>query len=155
MRAYAAEHGWTTPGRQAAEFEKYHQHALQTGRLLKDWVAGWRSWVLKGTEFSNPHSRTAPVAVSAASSAPIDWNPRVAKFKSNGLWPLPWGPQPGSAGCKAPPDVLTRHGYGPSSGRGFAQKPITSANRLSVVSQRSPELIDREPVDAPTCRFGA
>jgi hypothetical protein len=155
MRAFAAERGWHQP-RQDREFEKYHQHALQTGRLLKDWVAGWHSWVLKGTEFDNAHSRIAPVPVSTASSAPIDWSSRVAKFKSNGLWPPPWGPQPGSAGCKAPPDVLARHGYGPSSGRGFAQnEPITSANRLSVVSQRSPELIDREPMDAPTCRFGA
>jgi hypothetical protein len=113
MRAYANERGWTTPTRQNAEFEKYHQHALQTGRLLKDWVAGWRSWVLKGTEFDRP--RIAALTVSAVEPPPVDWNSRVAKFKTNGLWPLPWGPQPGCAGCRAPPDDLARNGY-PQSG---------------------------------------
>jgi hypothetical protein len=111
MRTFAAERRWHAP-RQDREFEKYNQHALQTGRLLKDWVAGWRSWVLKGAEFDGRSTRVAAVPVSAAGAAPIDWNPRVAKFKTNGLWPPPWGPQPGSAGCKAPPDVIARHGFG-------------------------------------------
>jgi hypothetical protein len=146
MRAFAAEHGWTVPTRQNAEFEKYHQHALQTGRLLKDWVAGWRSWVLKGAEFDGRNTRIAPAPVSTAGAAPIDWSSRVAKFKTNGLWPLPWGPQPGSAGCKAPPDVLIRHGYG--TGNGFAfdaqNAPLVGGTSPSVVPERLREMIDRE-----------
>jgi hypothetical protein len=94
MRAFAAQHGWHAP-RQDREFEKFRQHALQTGRLLKDWVAGWRSWVLKGTEFDGAKTRIAEVPVSTVNSAPVDWNSRVTKFKTGGLWPLPWGPQPG------------------------------------------------------------
>jgi hypothetical protein len=112
MRAFAAEHGWTTPTRQNAEFEKYHQHALQTGRTLKDWVAGWRSWVLKGTEYDRCRPNAAPAPTLALAAPSIDWEPRVAKFKLTGLWPLPWGPRPDCAGCSAPADALARHGYG-------------------------------------------
>jgi hypothetical protein len=118
MRAYAAKHGWS-PTRQDVEFEKYGQHALQSGRRLKDWVADWRSWVLKGIEYDRARpGASAPAPIPDASA--INWDSRVEKFKNNGLWPLPWGPQPGSAGCRAPPDVLARKGFGQAEVRRVA-----------------------------------
>jgi hypothetical protein len=106
MRAFAAERGWP-PQRQDLEFEKFHQHALQNGRLLKDWVAGWRSWVLTGIGHDQKRGR-APIPSPAPAPDPtsIDWNSRVEKHNGGGIWPIAWGPQPGSAGCRAPPCSL-------------------------------------------------
>lgn len=42
------------------------------------------------------------------------WGRRVAEFRKSRHWnAVDWGPQPGREGCKAPPDVLAAHGYGP------------------------------------------
>jgi hypothetical protein len=126
MRAFAAEHDWPPP-RQDREFEKYHQHALQTGRLLKDWVAGWRSWVLKGIEFNQVRPGASP-ATPISHAPAIDWATRVEKFKNNGLWPLPWGPQPGSGGCRARTDVLARHGFGQTGSASCSERrPMIAA----------------------------
>jgi hypothetical protein len=110
MRAFAAERGWGPP-RQDVEFEKYHQHALQNGRLLKDWVAGWRTWVLNGIGYDQQRGRPPTALAPMTDTTSIDWGHRVVTFKRANIWPLEWGPQPGSGGCKAPPDVLSQHGY--------------------------------------------
>jgi hypothetical protein len=119
MRAFAGQRGWEQ-SRQDVEFEKFHQHALQSGRLLKDWVAGWRTWVLNGVGYDHQRGRPPIAAVTTMPNpASIDWNSRVEKHKNGGIWPVGWGPRPGFAGCRAPPDVLLQHGYAPARGAVF------------------------------------
>jgi hypothetical protein len=48
--------------------------------------------------------------------------------KRTNIWPLPWGPQPGSGGCKVPPDVLARHGFGRDAAS--AIHPSNGSDRL-------------------------
>jgi hypothetical protein len=45
-----------------------------------------------------------------------DWNAWVAKFTTGTPWPRMLGPEPGYAGCRAPPDVLRKHGIDPLTG---------------------------------------
>jgi hypothetical protein len=138
MRAFAAERGWGQ-SRQDTEFEKFHQHALQSDRSLKDWVAGWRTWVLNGIGYDQQRGRP-PIALATPASdpTPIDWGGRVEMFKRTNIWPLPWGPQPGSGGCRAPPDVLAQNGFGravpPSNG--FIRPSI---GRSTAPQNRTPE----------------
>jgi hypothetical protein len=138
MRAFAAERGWGPPPRQDVEFEKFHQHALQTGRMLKDWVAGWRTWVLKGLEYDQQRRPPIAAASTIPDPASIDWNTRVEKHKNGAIWPIGWGPQPGFAGCKVPPDVLAQHGFGrvvpPSNG--FIRPSISPS---TAPQNRTPE----------------
>lgn len=45
-------------------------------------------------------------------SGPPDYERHVEFFKRVGTWPRGIGPQPDEPGCRAPPEILTKHGYG-------------------------------------------
>jgi hypothetical protein len=44
-------------------------------------------------------------------SSSEDWDRRVASFQQRSYWPSAFGPAPGLAGCRAPSEILERHGY--------------------------------------------
>jgi hypothetical protein len=57
----------------------------------------------------------APCNTQAGRAAATDdpWIGRVQAFRERGFWLPDWGPPPGSAhGCRVPPQVLQRFGYG-------------------------------------------
>jgi hypothetical protein len=110
MRNFATARGWEH-SRQDVEFEKFRANAEQNGRLLKDWAAGWRTWVLNGICYDQQRGRTPVTAIAPSDPVSTDWDKRVEKFKTSRMWPPVWGPQPGSAGCRAPRDTLDRHGF--------------------------------------------
>ncbi len=56
------------------------------------------------------HEKRAPPAPPKAEEP--DWRAMMARFKGKGMWPSSAGPQPGYAGCRAPPDLLREFGYG-------------------------------------------
>lgn len=73
-----------------------------------DWDATWRNWVRRGSEFGGKSSAPTNVASSA-----IDWESQVSRFARGQAWSTRWyGPEPGQVGCRAPPEVLAKHGFG-------------------------------------------
>jgi hypothetical protein len=107
MREFADKRGWAT-ARQDHEFEKFHADAQRHGKLFKDWRAGWRTWVLHGIGYDAQRGGAPIAPVAPIDPASIDWNEWVAKFKSHNIWPAALGPRPGSAGCKAPLDLVSQ-----------------------------------------------
>jgi hypothetical protein len=51
MHAYAVERGWDR-ARCEGEFEHFKNYYAAEGKLLADWSAGWRNWVLRGLRFN-------------------------------------------------------------------------------------------------------
>jgi hypothetical protein len=54
------------------------------------------------------HEQRAP---KIEKQKPIDWETWVAKYREKGLWANALGAEPGYAGCKAPREILEKHGY--------------------------------------------
>lgn len=71
-------------------------------------VAAFDRWLRKG------QWRDFVTTAQAAASPPptIDWQARVERFRTGGVWPASWGEKPGRSGCAVPADVLASHGYG-------------------------------------------
>jgi hypothetical protein len=63
------------------------------------------------------------VAPAAAEPASLDIAEAVKLFARTGHWSRFAGPAPGLAGCRAPPELLARHGLAPD-GRALAPPPI-------------------------------
>lgn len=54
------------------------------------------------------HEKRAP---KIEKPKPIDWATWVEKYQEKGLWANTLGPEPGYDGCRAPREVLEKHGY--------------------------------------------
>jgi hypothetical protein len=57
----------------------------------------------------------AQQASRAASPAEPEWEKFLSMYASNKIWPLSLGPEPGYSGCRAPSDLLRKHGYEPEA----------------------------------------
>lgn len=53
----------------------------------------------------------AAETAAPSEAVPINWDRAVELFKTAGIWPGGLGPSPGTASCRAPPEVLRNHGY--------------------------------------------
>ncbi|MGY3535391.1 hypothetical protein [Bradyrhizobium sp. USDA 4452] len=61
--------------------------------------------------------RAAKPSERAAAGASINWDATVAMYARNqSIWPRHAGPAPGLTGCRAPADVLQRHGIDVATG---------------------------------------
>jgi len=57
-------------------------------------------------------ARTAAASVPLkADDPPVDWEMFMGLWARSKIWPQRLGPPPGFGGCRAPPEVLARHGY--------------------------------------------
>jgi hypothetical protein len=54
------------------------------------------------------HEKRAP---KVEKPKPINWERFVGIYKNGSPWPHALGPEPGYAGCRAPPEILEQHGY--------------------------------------------
>lgn len=71
-----------------------------------------RSWSFFTEAIKEARGRRLSVAATPApKAAPIDWDTWVRKHRERGLWQNTLGPEPGYDGCRAPPDILEKHGY--------------------------------------------
>lgn len=61
------------------------------------------------------HAKRA-VTPSERAAVPVDWDATVSMFARSGHWSRHAGPEPGMRGCRAPADVLTKHGIDPATG---------------------------------------
>jgi hypothetical protein len=50
-------------------------------------------------------------APAGSVAKPTDWETWVDLYKRKNLWAMALGPEPGYDGCRAPPEILAKHGY--------------------------------------------
>lgn len=90
--------------------ERFRDYLKSTGRLYADYDAGFCNFVRNTPKFNGGQQRAAPAPVASNS---IDWESQVSRFARGQAWSTRWyGPEPGQIGCRAPPEVLAKHGFG-------------------------------------------
>ena len=88
----------------SAEAERFRNHAAQTDRRARDWMAAWRNWILNAIE-------RAP-SLGLVQTQKSDHDPWPARMRSwhrqEGWNDVDWGPEPFEPGCRVPPEHLPR-----------------------------------------------
>lgn len=99
-------------------FIAYH---LERGSVSNDWDASWTRW------WKNWKQHKAQIEAKAAAAKPkalprvvvnteVDWDAHAKRFAGGIGWPRGVGPDPTSAACRCPPEILTKHGIDPATG---------------------------------------
>jgi hypothetical protein len=57
-------------------------------------------------EFAKKRRGATAIAVAKPTASTVDWAAAVMFFKQDGSWVHGWGPKPGEAGCRVPPEFL-------------------------------------------------
>ena len=104
VRAYAAGLNFSE-GEIARELERFKRHAKQNDRRCADWQMAAENWFDKAAEFAGKSPKVVQLT-----PAEIDWNIVCADFKRFGRWSKWAGSEPGSTGCRCPPEILQKHG---------------------------------------------
>lgn len=88
----------------SAEAERFRNHAAQTDRRARDWMAAWRNWILNAIE------RAPSLGIVQTVKDEHDpWPMRLRSWSRQEGWnDVDWGPEPGSPGCRVPPEHLPR-----------------------------------------------
>ena len=77
------------------------------GTMCPDWAAYWQRWCIKWKERQAKPAKAAPrVEVNTAP----DWDGYASRFARGLGWPKGVGPDPDSAACRCPPEILAKHG---------------------------------------------
>jgi hypothetical protein len=111
-RDFAATMG-LTPRQIETQARKFHNHwtAKPDNATKLDWSPMWQNWILDAIEKIGLRSGTQQI-----DRATVDWDLHVSRYRASGAWMPTLGPAPDHAGCKAPLDVLHRHGFGRAAG---------------------------------------
>ena len=84
--------------------KKFVANYLAKGDKRADWSAQWRSWCIED-------GAKKPKAVPDEPAKDVDWDKQIGRFKRGLPWTAKWyGPEPGQLGCRAPPELLAKHG---------------------------------------------
>jgi len=114
---------WAASDHQIAEqAEQFLNYWQGKGETKADWSATWRTWW--GNGFHKIPRRTAANDAAGAKSADTGsrldpdtmsdsgWTYFVKSHRAGTVsWPDRLGPPPDAKGCRAPPEILRRHGY--------------------------------------------
>jgi uncharacterized protein YdaU (DUF1376 family) len=57
-------------------------------------------------EFAKKRRGATTIAMAKPAASTVDWAAAVMFFKQDGSWVHGWGPKPGEAGCRVPPEFL-------------------------------------------------
>lgn len=115
-RSFLQEKGWNIDA--SLEAEKFRSHALNKGRVGKDWRAAFHGWIVKAIQFAPLTARATPVIDAPTAPSPTPWRSRLKAFRdpANGHWnDTDWGPRPGKLGCIAPAGLVAEFGFGPAN----------------------------------------
>jgi hypothetical protein len=98
-------------GTTAAETElnKFTSHHRAKGTVFKNWSFGWDKWLLQSEQW-RPKTTATTEMPSFSAPADIDWKHVLSFYKKTGNWSKWAGPDPDSAACRAPPDLLREFG---------------------------------------------
>jgi hypothetical protein len=106
-RAFAKSLGWSDSqiDSESANFRDYWIAKPGAGGCKLDWPATWRKWIRS--------SKVKPSLASAARVIGEDWDAACQQWKRIRRWPKGHGNDPDSPNCRAPADVLRKHGIQP------------------------------------------
>lgn len=92
-------------GAEGAEVElrKFANKAREKGAVSRDWDATWDTWMVRAVAWA---TKDKPPASSI--SLDRDWNAAANSWKKFGTWPRGYGPDPESAACKCPRELLEK-----------------------------------------------
>jgi hypothetical protein len=109
-RAFAKHLGWSDSqiDNEAGNFRDYWIAKPGAGGCKLDWPATWRKWVRSSKV--KPAGTAATAMPSFSTPADIDWRNVVTFYKKSGIWSKWAGPDPDSAACRAPPELLREFG---------------------------------------------
>ena len=109
-RAFGKDLGWSDSqiDNEAANFRDYWIAKPGSGGCKLDWPATWRKWVRSSKV--KPAGTAATAMPSFSTPADIDWRNVVTFYKKSGIWSKWAGPDPDSAACRAPPELLREFG---------------------------------------------
>jgi hypothetical protein len=102
VKAYAGTLGLSS-SETAREHIKFCNHAKQTDRRCAEWEPAEETWMIGAAERLGKQ----PPSIS---SEPPDWDVVIAFYKKTGVWSKYAGNDPTSPSCKAPRDLLEKHG---------------------------------------------
>jgi hypothetical protein len=75
-----------------------------------------------------------PEAGNLTTESETDWDAAFARHKKYGTWPVKYlGPEPGSAGCRAPPEMLEKYGVNLTKQGGHDGESASHFERISGV----------------------
>jgi hypothetical protein len=107
-RAFAKTLGWSD-GQIDSEAENFRDYWIAkpgAGGCKLDWPATWRKWIRS--------SKIKPAgSVPIAAHVEPDWESAAKMWASIRRWPRGCGNDPDSPACRAPPEVLRKHGIQP------------------------------------------
>jgi hypothetical protein len=96
---------------EAVKFRNYWT-AKAEGATKINWPRTWQNWILNSRHYG-AGKRTA---ARQDAIDPGAWDFHVGRYRSSRSWLPTLGPTPDHAGCRAPLDVLHRHGFGRAAG---------------------------------------
>jgi uncharacterized protein YdaU (DUF1376 family) len=94
----------------AAEVPKFIDHHLDKGSFSADWQASFRKWLDREIAFRAKHApkpERAPPRIELNTTP--DWDSYCKRFAGGMGWPRGIGPDPDSAACKAPLEILIKY----------------------------------------------
>jgi hypothetical protein len=100
-----------------AEWEKLspgdREAAARAVQPYRDWIAKQRDHpVVHACRFLSQRRFEGFDKPESAPEAETNWEAALASYRKFGTWQVRFlGPEPGSAGCRAPPEVLQKHGF--------------------------------------------
>lgn len=102
------------------ELVMFVAYMQERGAFSASWDASWTKWWGRWKDRQKAAVAKAPPRISVNKQPePADYEQAVMRWKSNNShWSTKYfGPEPGMTGCKCPPDILTRNGIDPATGR--------------------------------------
>lgn len=108
------------------ELAMFIAHMQDKGAFSANWDAAWVKWWGRWRDRQvappKPVRARARVVVNKQPEA-ADYEQAVMRYARNqSAWSRQLGPEPGSAGCKCPPEILVRHGIDPKTGQKAQQE---------------------------------
>ena len=91
------------------ELNKFTSHHRAKGTVFKNWNFGWDKWLLQSEQW-RPKTTVTTEMPSFSAPADIDWKHVLSFYKKTGNWSKWAGPDPDSAACRAPPELLREFG---------------------------------------------
>ncbi len=100
------------------EIQKFIFHHLESGSFSSDWQASFEKWWIRFIEHHKKIARPPRAAPRVEVNALPDWDGAITRWiKNQSHWSYKnFGPEPGQSGCRAPVDLLEKHGIDPVTG---------------------------------------
>lgn len=88
------------------EWKLFRARKLSDGKTSADWQSEWFVWCVRWQDMKRP------AVAETVDTASLDYDKQLARFKRGLAWTTRiWGPEPGQLGCRAPPELLVKHGF--------------------------------------------